>query len=238
VAATTGSAQTRTGGGRSASTNPVLAWHPDAKNPKTVIKTDAVTVRTNPVHVISAEAVCAQNGVSVNFELHGADDKIGPMFVSHSDPTSNGDDLVADVNVRMDGQSHVAKAWLTQYQGNNVVNEIGVLFYEPGIAARVRGEQRLQVSGLGDLTGALVGAAADADVQEGIRTSAGPLADLVNARSIRVDLPVQQGNYEASLELSPQNELFHEFAVRCYERFGGRVTPAAPSTAPRRAPSK
>ena len=218
-------------------TTPTLAWHPDAKNPKTVIKSDEVMVKWNPAHFVKAEAVCAQNGASVNFELHGDDGKIGPMFESHTDPTSNGDDLVADVNVRIDGQAHVAKAWLTQYQGNNVVNEMGLLFYEPGIAARVRGEQRLLVRGLGDLAGALVGAAADADAEEGIRTSAGPLSDLVTARSIRVELPVQQGSYAASLEVNPQHPVLHELAVRCYERFGGQVTPR-PAAAPRSAPAK
>jgi hypothetical protein len=210
-----------------AATTPTLVWQPDAKNPKTVLKAGEVMVNWNPAHFIKAEAVCAPNGASVNFELHGPDGKIGPEFLSHTDPTSNGDDLVADVNVRMDGTSHVAKAWLTQYKGYNVVNEMGVLFYEPGLAARVRGEQRLLVRGLGDLTGALVGGAADADAEEGIRTSAGPLSDLVNAHSIRVELPIHEGSYQATLELSPQSQVFHDFAVRCYEHFGGRVTPPA-----------
>ncbi|HTM01985.1 MAG TPA: hypothetical protein VL173_00655 [Vicinamibacterales bacterium] len=216
-----------------AATTPTLVWTPDAKDSKNVIKASEVMVNWNPAHYIKAEAVCAPNGASVSFELDGdGNGKIPPMFESHADPTSNGDDLVADVPVRIDGASHVAKAWLTQVKDANVINEMGVLFYEPGIAARVRGEQRLLVRGLGDLTEALVGGAADDQVEEGIRTSAGPLSDLVNARSIRVELPIHEGSYQASLEVNPQHPVLHDFAVRCYERFGGRVTAPASSAAP------
>ena len=215
---------------------PVLTWHADEKNPTTVLKADPVVV--NQTDAMFVEAVCGPNGASVNFKILKKNADIGPEFDHHEDPSPAGarSDIV-DIDVRTDGKSRIAKGFLAVDGNDQFVNSVGVLFYDPGIAERVVGERRIQTrtgTPLDGLLGALIQADASPEIEEGIRTSAGPLPELVNARSIEMWLPVRGARSKAAVELSPATPVLHEFAERCYSRFGGpSVAPStrAPATA-------
>ncbi len=216
-----------TGGGANASTSGarVIKWHPDKKQPQDVLKSDPMFLNQNDV--VFVEAVCAPNGASVNFEIFDKNDKPGPQFDSHEDPTGTARGEIVDIDVVIDGASHVAKGFLVLKGNDLFVNNVGVLFYEPGIAVRTRGERQIQLrSGtpLDNITGALLTADADPEIAEGLRTSAGPLAVLPKASSIEMRVPVAGARTKAAYELSPTAPLFREFANRCYAKFGGTTT--------------
>jgi hypothetical protein len=197
-----------------------------------VLKSDVKFV--NPDDAIFAEAVCASNGVSVSFMLYdGTDDQKGPHFAARRDPNTDSHAPVVDITVRTDGKSHLAKGFLAVDGDNAFVNNVGLLFYDPSIAAQVRGARRLEVrtgTPLDVLTQPLALAGADAEIEEGIRTSAGPLSDLVNARSIEMDFPLLDSRTAtATLELSPQDPVMHAFAAKC----GGTSPSPAAAPAPR-----
>jgi len=209
-----------------------LHWHPDKERPERVLKSDVKFV--NPDDAIFAEAVCASNGVSVSFMLYdGTDDQKGPHFAARRDPNTDSHAPVVDITVRTDGKSHLAKGFLAVDGDNAFVNNVGLLFYDPSIAAQVRGARRLEVrtgTPLDVLTQPLALAGADAEIEEGIRTSAGPLSDLVNARSIEMDFPLLDSRTAtATLELSPQDPVMHAFAAKC----GGTSPSPAAAPAPR-----
>lgn len=209
------------GGGATAARSPTLVWHPQKKKPGTVLESDVKligkqgTPRGNDG--LFAEAVCTQNGVSVNFTLVG-EPPPGPRFEWYpnaDDPKGEG---FVDVDVSINGSSHTARGFLRIEGDSQYLNQVGVLFYRPSLAARAPSERRLEArtgTALDRYIGPVVTAATEAEVDEGIRTSAGSLADLVNARNIRLGLPVHDGNYKARLELNPQEATLHAFATRC-----------------------
>jgi len=210
-----------------------LHWHPDKERPQKVLKADIKFV--NADDAIFAEAVCATNGVSVNFMLYdGTNDQKGPQFVHRDDPNTDSHAPVVDITVRTDGKSHLAKGFLALDGGGDkvFVNNVGLLFYDASIAAQVRGQRRLEVrtgTPLDVLTQPLALAGADAEIEEGLRTSAGPLSDLLNARSIEMDFPLLDSRTaKATFELSPQDPVMQDFVARC----GGTSPSPAPAPAP------
>jgi hypothetical protein len=210
---------------------PTMIWHPDKEQPANVLKADLKFVH-KPYDGIYGEVVCAPNGAGVNFKLLGKDGEPGPQFDWYEGDTGDG---YVNITVRVDNKSHVAKGFLVKEKGDTYVNHVGVLFYEPGIAVKVRGQRQFDVR-LGGVIDNIVGGevrdAANAEIEEGLRTSAGPLSDLVNARSIQMEIPVREGNYKATLELNPQDATLHAFATRCYERFATPAKPVPVTAAP------
>jgi hypothetical protein len=207
-----------------------LHWRPDKDRPQSVLKAEIKFV--NDDDAVFAEAVCASNGVSVSFMLYdGTDDQKGPQFANRRDPNTESHAPVVDVTVRTDGRSHLAKGFLALDGDNAFVNNVGLLFYDPSIAAQVRGQRRLEVrtgTPLDVLTQPLALAGADAEIEEGLRTSAGPVSDLLNARSIEMDFPLLDSRTaKATLELSPQDPAMHAFVARC----GGTSSSPAPAPA-------
>jgi hypothetical protein len=187
------------------------------------------------------EAVCGPNGASVNFRLFDGKGNNGPKFDHHEDPSAVGakSDIV-DIDVSVDGKSHVAKGFLSVDGNNQFVNETGVLFYEPGLAVKTRGERQFEVrlgGSIDNLTQGLARADADAEIEEGLRTSAGPLSDLVKAHTIEMRVPIAGLRSRASFELDPTTPVFREFAGRCYSHFGGSSTPRATPPASNSSPA-
>lgn len=206
-----------------AALGPTLVWHPEKERPATVLKSDIKLIgpkKPDGYDGLFGEAVCSKNGVSVNFKLLGSTEP-GPSFESYEN--SGGEGFV-DVDVSIDDQYHVAKGFLNIEGVNLYVNSMGVLFYEPTLAARAPGERRLEArtgTELDRLIGPLVTAATEAEIAEGLRTSAGPLTDLVKARSILLRVPIHEG-YQATVEMNPQEPTLHAFATRCLAGFGAR----------------
>jgi hypothetical protein len=215
-----------------------LKWHPDTQQPQNVLKADPVFVNLN-TEIVFMEAVCAPNGASVNFKVFDRDGKTGPQFDHHGDPSGASKTEIVDIDVSVDGRSHVAKGFLPIVDDKQAVNNVGVLFYEPGIAVKTRDERQF-VGRLGasvdNIIGAAAAAEASAEIDEGLRTSAGPLSDLVKAKSIDMRMPILGARAKAAFELSPTTPLFRAFAERCYARFGGSPAsqPAAPASEPSR----
>src|SRR6476659_8643573 len=115
---------------------PALTWHPDDQRPTTVLKADPVFV--NQTDAMFVEAVCGPNGASVNFKILKKNADVGPEFDHHEDPSPAGSKSdIVDIDVHIDGKSRVAKGFLAVDDNNQFVNDVGVLFYDPGIAERV-----------------------------------------------------------------------------------------------------
>ena len=57
---------------------------------------------------VATEAICAENGASINFQLVGERDTQGSQFDWHEDPAMP-DEGVVDVKVTIDGTAHAAK---------------------------------------------------------------------------------------------------------------------------------
>ena len=224
---------------------PLLIWHPDAKDPKTVLKADIKFLNNDPrkrparserksPDGVATEAICAENGASINFQLVGERDTQGSQFDWHEDPAMP-DEGVVDVKVTIDGTAHAAKGFLLLEGDNQYVNHMGLLFYEPGLPVRARRQTEFGLrtgTPLDNIFGGLLNDSSQAQADDGVRTSAGPLRDLVSARSIKFEFPIREGQYSATLELNPQDAVMHDFATRCYERFVTTKAPAAPAQPP------
>jgi hypothetical protein len=208
-------------GGATAALSTTLVWHPKKDSPDTVLESDVKLIgRRTASHGydgLFAEAVCTKNGVSVTFQLTG-EPQPGPRFEWYpnaDDPRGEG---FVDVDVTIDGRSHTARGFLRIERDSQILNQMGVLFYRPNFAARAPSERRLAArtgTALDRYIGPLVTAATEAEIDEGIRTSAGSLTDLANSRNIRLAIPVHEGNYTALLEVNPQDATLHKFASRC-----------------------
>jgi hypothetical protein len=223
---------------RSELTAPVVKWRPDTSNPQTVLQ--AAPIFVEPQASVLVEAVCGPNGASVNFRVYDRKGETGPQFDHHVDPSPAGakSDIV-DIEVSIDGKKHVAKGFLAIDDRNQFVNNVGVLFYEPGLAVKAKGERQFAGrigAAVDNITGGLIAADVAPEIEEGLRTSAGPLSDLVKSSSIQMRVPVQGARTAATFELGPAMSPFREFAARCYSRFGGSATPKA--TPPTGTPSR
>ena len=59
------------------------------------------------------EAECAANGASVNLRVFDKHLEVGPRFDSDDDPCGTTRTGIVDIDVNVDGTSHVAKGFLT-----------------------------------------------------------------------------------------------------------------------------
>jgi hypothetical protein len=214
-------------------TDPVLTW--GMKSEKDAL-TDEVTTKPTALRYIpdgngklqgfvTASAYCSTNGVSVFFLAAAGDKDPTPSFSWYND-ASRGDDQVADVRIRVDDRSvHVAQGF-PETEGHQLyTNTLGLLFYEPRTFERaVRSQQDSVTTGvaaLDGLLGGIVRQSAQANAQAWQDSSPGPLSDLVNARSIRVELPVTTFNPKPVLDLNPQDPVLHKFVSDCSAKFTG-----------------
>ena len=215
-------------------TSPILGW--GMKSEKDAL-TDEVTTKPTATRFIpgsdgklqgyvTASAYCTNNGVSVFF-LAGAGDKDPvPSFPWYTD-SSRDDDQVADVRIRVDTRAvHVAQGFPQIENRQRYTNTLGLLFYEPGTFDRaVRDQQDSVTTGIpafDGLLGGLVRQSAQANAQAWQDSAAGPLSDLVSARSIRIELPVTTFDPKPVLDLNPQDPVLHKFVSDCNAKFGSR----------------
>ena len=174
--------------------------------------------------MVSTKAYCSRNGVSVFFlaDVSAGDPK--PSFPWYSDASRGDDEQITDVRIKVDDRSvHVAQGF-PDVEGHQVyTNTLGLLFYEPHTAERAENDQVNRVTtGLPALDGLVAGVAkqaAQANVQTWQSSAAGPLSDLVNARNIRVELPVTTFDPKPVLDLNPQDPVLHKFVTDCNAKF-------------------
>jgi hypothetical protein len=174
--------------------------------------------------LVSVTAYCSRNGVSVFFLADVSDGDPKPSFPWYSDESRGDDEQITDVRLRVDDRPvHVAQGF-PNVEGHQVyTNTLGLLFYEPHTAERAENDQVNRVTtGLPALDGLVSGVAkqaAQSNVQTWQNSAAGPLSDLVNARSIRVELPVTTFNPKPLLDLNPQDPVLHKFVTECNAKF-------------------
>jgi len=211
---------------------PLFQWHMEKK-------TDALSgeVSTQPHSMkliagtngklqglVSVTAYCSRNGVSVFF-LADADDKDPkPSFPWYNDASRGDDEQITDVRLRVDDRPvHVAQGF-PDVEGHQLyTNTLGLLFYEPRTSERaVRDQENSATTGvpaLDGLVGGIVKQTAQSTVQTWQSSAAGPLSDLVSARSIRVELPVTTFDPKPLLDLNPQDPVLHKFVSDCNAKF-------------------
>ena len=174
--------------------------------------------------LVSATAYCSSNGVSVFFLADVSDGDPKPSFPWYSDDSRGGDEQIADVRLRVDDRPvHVAQGFPNVDGHQLYTNTLGLLFYEPHTAERAVNDQRERVTtGLPALDGLVSGIAkqaAENNAQTWQDNAAGPLSDIVNARSIRVELPVTTFDPKPLLDLNPQDPVLHKFVTDCSAKF-------------------
>jgi hypothetical protein len=182
-------------------------------------------VNGRPQGLVSVHAYCSSNGVSVFFQADADDNAPKPSFPWYDD-TSRGDDggQITDVRLRVDDRAvHVAQGF-PEVDGHQLyVNTVGLLFYEPQTEQRAIRDQENRVTtgvpALDDLLGGVVKQAAQSNAETWQSNSAGPLSDLVSARSIRVELPVTTFDPKPVLDLNPQDPVLHKFVSNCNAKF-------------------
>ena len=173
---------------------------------------------------VTVTAYCSSNGVSVFFLADVGEGDAKPGFPWYSDESRGDEEQIADVRIRVDDRPvHVAQGF-PNVEGHQVyTNTLGLLFYEPHTAERAENDQVNRVTtGLPALDGLVRGVAkqaAQSNVQSWQNSAAGPLSDLVNARSIRVELPVTTFDPKPLLDLNPQDPVLHKFVTECNAKF-------------------
>ena len=221
-----------TGGDKTAdaaSSNPAFVWHIETKKDAL---TDSVTSQpsatkiflTDPAFSVNATAYCSSNGASVFFLATAGAKDTPPQFSWYQNPDDNSQ--IADVRMRVDDRSvHVAHGFENVDGHTAYVNWMGLLFYEPGVVAKAAREQAQSAStgiaAIDSLVGGLVRQQAQANSEQWAESSAGPLSDLVNAHSIRVELPLVNHGTLPVVDLNPQDKVLHEFVLTCNARFAG-----------------
>ncbi len=214
--------------------SPILGW--GMKSEKDALTDEVTTKPTSTKFIpgadgklqgyVTTSAYCTNNGVSIFF-LAGAGDKDPvPGFPWYTDP-SRDDDEVADVRIRVDTRAvHVAQGFPQIENRQRYTNTLGLLFYEPGTFDRaVRDQQNSVTTGIpafDGLLGGLVRQSAQANAQAWQDSAAGPLSDLISARSIRIELPVTTFDPKPVLDLNPQDPVLHKFVSDCNAKFGSR----------------
>ena len=211
---------------------PLFQWHMEKK---TDALTDEVSIQPasmkiiagangKPQGLVSVRAYCSSNGVSVFFQADVNDGDPKPSFPWYDD-TSRGDDgQITDVRLRVDDRPvHVAQGFPEVDGHQEYVNTLGLLFYEPHTAERAVRDQENRVAtgvpALDGLVGGIVKQAAQSNAETWQSNSAGPLSDRVNARSIRVELPVTTFDPKPLLDLNPQDPVLHKFVKDCNAKF-------------------
>jgi hypothetical protein len=222
--------------------DPVLKWRLVTKKDRLSDEvTTQLSATTGLQHgdFIQANALCNDNGIALFFTLGSLGTAKSPEF-AWDQSTTSGPEPTMEVRMRVDGRPvHVAQGSPDKKGNSFFANTLGVLFYEPNLVARSARETRNAATTgfapLDSVLGGFVGAAAQTNAENLASSSAGPLRDAVEAKSIRVELPVNAYVEAPILDLNPQNPMFHTFAMECSSRLGGssqpRSTPAA-TTAP------
>jgi|GEM_PF-1650545 len=182
-------------------------------------------VNGKPQGLVSVHAYCSSNGVSVFFQADADDNAPKPSFPWYND-TSRGDegDQITDVRLRVDDRAvHVAQGFPEVDAHQLYVNTVGLLFYEPHTEQRAVRDQENRVTtgvpALDGLLGGIVKQTAQSNAETWQSNSAGPLSDLVTARSIRVELPVTTFDPKPVLDLNPQDPVLHKFVNACNAKF-------------------
>jgi len=211
----------------------VFQWHLDRK-------TDALTNETStepasmkiiagangtPQGLISVRAYCSRNGVSVFFLADAGEKDAKPSFPWYDD-TSRGDDgsQITDIRLVVDDRPvHVAQGFPQTDGHQEYTNTVGLLFYEPHTSQRAIRDQENRaatgVAALDGLLGGIVKQSAESNAAAWQSSSAGPLSDLVSARSIRIELPVTTFDPKPVLDLNPQDPVLHKFVSDCNAKF-------------------
>jgi len=173
---------------------------------------------------VTARAYCSRNGVSVFFLADAGEGDPKPSFPWYSDDSRGDDEQITDVRLRVDDRAvHVAQGF-PDVEGHQLyTNTLGLLFYEPHTAERAVSDQENRVTtgvpALDGLVGGIAKQAAQSTVQTWQSSAAGPLSDLVNARSIRIELPVTTFDPKPLLDLNPQDPVLHKFVSDCNAKF-------------------
>ncbi len=115
------------------------------------------------------------------------------------------------------------------------VNDLGLLFYDAATRQRAERGALTGVRELDSVLGALFQQTNQRIVESWLRTTAGSLASLLTAQSIRVELPIEGLENNLELDLNPQDKVLHALAADCNARLTGGAPPqpAPPQTAPR-----
>jgi hypothetical protein len=174
--------------------------------------------------LVDTGAYCSSNGVSVFFKAVAGDKDPMPSFPWYDDTSRGDDEQIADVRLRVDDRSvHVAQGFPETEGHTSYTNTLGLLFYAPHDAERAVREQENSVAtgvpALDGFLGGIVKQAAQSNVQTWQSNSAGPVSDLANARSIRVELPVTTFDPKPLLDLNPQDPVLRKFVDECSAKF-------------------
>jgi hypothetical protein len=211
---------------------PRFQWHMEQK-------TDALTneVSTQPAAMkivagtdgkpqgfVVVHAYCSSNGVSVFFQANAGDKDPQPSFPWYDDSTRGDDEQVTDVRLLVDRRPvHVAQGFPEVDGHQEYTNTLGLLFYEPHTSERaVQDQQDRAATGIPALDGlvsAVVAQSAQSTVEGWQSSAAGPLSDLVSARSIRIELPVTTFDPKPVVDLNPQDPVLHHFVTDCNAKF-------------------
>jgi hypothetical protein len=123
------------------------------------------------------------------------------------------------------GAVHVAHAYPEKDGHTLYTNNLGLLFYEPNIVARSAQDKEdsanTGILALDGLIAPMVRRQAQANAQEWADDSAGPMTTLVNAKSLRVELPLVNESIKPIVDLNPQDPVLHQFVSDCYAKFSG-----------------
>ena len=211
---------------------PVIRWHMEKK---TDALSDESSIQPTGLKfvagangklqgLVKATAYCSRNGVSVFFLTDVSDGDAKPSFPWYSDDSRGGDEQIADVRLRVDDRAvHVAQGFPDVEEHQVYTNTLGLLFYEPHTAERAVNDQRERVTtgvpALDGLVSGIAKQAAENNAQTWQDNAAGPLSDLVHARSIRVELPVTTFDPKPVLDLNPQDPVLHKFVTDCNAKF-------------------
>jgi hypothetical protein len=174
--------------------------------------------------MVSLSASCASNGVGVFFLATAGTNEAVPQYAWYIDQSDNSGEQVADVRIVVDGGAvHTAQAW-PQKDGHTLyTNNLGLLFYEPNIVSRSMQDQEDNANtGILPLDGLLapyVKQAAKANAQSWADNSAGPMTTLLNAKSVRIELPITNEAIKPIIDLNPQDKVLHQFVSDCYAKF-------------------
>ena len=240
-------------------TDPVLKWQmytmEDPATGGSSPHPSAHTFLDTNYYTIDATVSCNQNGMSVFLHNGGTYlDLQAPAlgFVWHRDEY---DEWATDVVVNVDGRSHTAKGFPNEEvrsssNGNPYNNQLGIFFYKPDLAIQqtfaTERQSRIAtgLDSLGSVFNTMVRKAAEIDANDAAAKSAGPLTDLLNAKSIRVEFSIEGQNkkpyldHKPYLELNPQHPVLHKFVTECAAKMGVGTPPAKaappPSTMPAR----
>jgi len=211
--------------------NPLLTWTTTSNK-----EVEARTYVRLPSDRVRTSADCGFNGLSVRFSLQSlVSDPLKFDWYEDRDSDEPIVPLIADVRVIPDNvaphvaRGHAAKKNDTTYY----VNDLGLLFYDAATRQRAERGALTGVRELDSVLGALFQQTNQRIVESWLRTTAGSLASLLTAQSIRVELPIEGLENNLELDLNPQDKVLHALAADCNARLTGG---APPQPAPRQIP--